>query len=269
MNGLMRGNKSCRRRGATASGGGARILGLALGASAALAACGIVLPPDPPPEETLTAPGDFVWKDIEIARDYEFIGVTRIDCPKIISKFTGHGKCRPTALPFGAAVGCHLAHPGDNLQMACIDDGDVPAVYLRIQWAGTAGKIAFSDAFGACSYALAGPAAQSEPRFDADKGYKVCLFDEFAPYSKLRGQRRAQIPTGLYADFSNADFLPAAGAQKNDRPVFENPDALVLDARMLDPGERQTAFGHLHNVFEFYSNMGNANLTLNETSDKE
>ncbi len=269
MSGSMRGKKSRRQRGAISAARGARVLGFAFGAIAALSACDIVLPPDPPPEETLTTPGDFVWKDIEIAREHEFIGVTRIDCPKIISKFTGHGKCRPTALPFGSAVACPLAYPGGNLQMACIDDGDVPAVYLRIQWAETAGKIDFSEDFGACSYALAGPAAQSEPRFAADKGYKVCLFDEFAPYSELRGQQGAQIPAGIYADFSKTGFLPGAGAKKNDRPIFDNPDALVLDARLLDPAERQAAFGHLRNVFEFYSNMNKTNLILNETNIKE
>ena len=70
----------------------------------AMAGCNLIVPPDPPPEPRQMGPDHFAWQALEITRDYDFIGVERIDCPKLTSTLTGYGLCIPVHLPMGAAV---------------------------------------------------------------------------------------------------------------------------------------------------------------------
>ena len=139
--------------------------------------------------------------------------------------------------------------------VSCLSADDVPAVYAQISWASDAGELDFSRIFVACRYEMSGPAAGRAARYDTDKGYKVCLFDEIAPYSRLRGQDNSLRPSGLYVDFSSSTFVPDPSNTTNPYPVFSSPDAIVLDARLLDPEERKAAFDDLLKLFEFYSSL--------------
>lgn len=222
-----------------------------------VASCDLVVPPDPPLPTPDIQPDDFVWGDLEVNREYHFIDVARIDCSLVVSTLTAHGKCVPVKIPMGSALSCPLAHPGSTMYVSCLPADDVPAVYAKIAWANDVGELDFSKAFGSCRYEMAGPAAGYAPRYDTDEGYKVCLFADIAPYSRLLGQENALRPGGLYVDFSHSPFVPDEKTTECSYPVFSNPDALVLDARLLDLEERKAALNDLFKLFEFYSSIDN------------
>ena len=103
-------------------------LAFALCALAHIASCDIVVPPDPPLPARDVATDDFVWGEIEIHREYEFIDVARVDCSLVLSTLTGHGICAPAKHPIGDVVSCPLAPPGANMIVSCLSADDVPAM---------------------------------------------------------------------------------------------------------------------------------------------
>lgn len=239
------------------------LCGLAL-----LASCDIIVPPDPPLESPIVFPDDFVWKQLKINREYEFIGVERIDCPKILSTLTGYGKCVPSKLPIANAVSCTLAYPASLLQIACIDIDDTPAIYAKIHWDKHAETIDFSRPFGPCTIVADGPAAHKKPRFDTDEGYKACLFQTFAPYSSLIGSKHDQRPMGLYVDLSHTTDKTYDDGMIADPPILHSPDALVLDARLLTRDERKLAFHDIFALFDFYASFASSSSITTQNSQK-
>lgn len=219
----------------------------------AMAGCNLIVPPDPPPEPRQMGPDHFAWQDLEITRDYDFIGVERIDCPKLTSTLTGYGLCIPVHLPMGAAVECPLAYPGKSLQFACLPTSDdIPAVYARLKFDDSAKNLEFSPKLGKCTVVGAGPAIQSSPRYPTDPGHKACLFQTTAPYSILRAEDHGARPSGLYLDLTQNDLELDLLKKRATVVIFDAPAALVLDARLLSREDRKNALKDVFLLFDDY-----------------
>ncbi len=223
------------------------LLSLTLGAMT-LTGCDIVVPPDRPLEEKLLLPTDYVFKTIDYLA-YEFIGVTRVDCPKVASAFSGTGRCLPAKSPKGATYVCPLAAPFDKLEMGCLTTDEVPAVYLRITWNADAKNIAFPQSFGACQPSFVGPAAGQPERYPTDPGHKVCLFEgsETMIGGRLSANDDTARPIGMYLDLAQTDLTP-----DTVKAPFHGPVELVMDARYFEPEDREKAYQTMFKMLDVY-----------------
>ena len=220
-----------------------------------LSACDVVLPPTHALEPQTLTQTDYAWKNIDL-RDYYFIGVTRIDCPMVLSYLTGSGICKPAKTPVGSAVNCPLSFPYETLQVGCLMADDVPAVYVTLTAKKEARDIVLSQRIGRCQYAAAGPAVGESPRYQTDRGYKVCLFEGSDKISsgRLSSQDESARPIGLYLDFSQTPMADVETMAEADK--FNGPFTITLDARYFENDERERAFKTIFELFKIYQDSG-------------
>ncbi len=215
-----------------------------------LTACDVIVPPTRPPESQILAQDNYAFDNIDLL-DYSFIGITRIDCPLINSALTGSGICAPHNTVVGQLVHCSLAYPYEDLEFGCIDSGEVPSVYFKMTASKDAQNQAFPKEFGACKPAQAGPAAGEQPRYTTDPGYKVCLFEGSPKISAgiLSSNDNDARPVGLYLDLAKTEQDIDAMTQQN---AFSGPYTLMLDARYLEPEDKERAFKTVFELFNVY-----------------
>ena len=219
-----------------------------------LTGCMLLTPEDPPQEPTELKPDDFAWDEIDIAQDYEYIDVTRIDCGTLRSKLTGSGKCLSVKLPFAtSAIRCPLSFPAESLTFACIDQDQVPALYVSFAFSKNAHNIDLSELMP-CAPASDGPAAQKPPRFPTDPGYHVCLLQNATP-GELVQAPDALRPAGTYIDLSNTACTDADIQHLLNNHILSGPFDIVMDTRFLDEQARTKAFKDLPALFRFYRKL--------------
>lgn len=217
--------------------------------------CMLLTPEDPPHEPTELKPDDFAWDDIDIARDYTFIDVARIDCGSVRSELTGSGKCLPVKLPFAtSAIQCPLSYPADTLTFACIDKGDVPAVYVRFSFSKSAKNIDLTD-FMPCEVVADGPLAGKAPRYPTDPGYHACLCQNTGTPGELLGEDSALRPAGTFIDLSQSPRTDQELQNLQKNHLLDGPFDLVMDSRFLDDQARNMAFKNLPALFGFYRKL--------------
>ncbi|MBR4985775.1 MAG: hypothetical protein IKY83_08545 [Proteobacteria bacterium] len=220
-----------------------------------LTGCMLLTPEDPPHEPKDLKPDDFAWDEIDIARDYKFIDVTRIDCGSVRSNLSGSGKCLPVKLPFAtSALQCPLSYPAETLTFACIDKGDIPAVYVRFSFAETAKNIDLT-ALMPCEIVSDGPAAHKPPRFPTDPGYHACLCQNTGTPGALINAPDTLRPAGIYIDLTAAERSEQSLHNLQQNHLLDGPFDIVLDARFLDEDARTQAFKNLPELFSFYRNL--------------
>lgn len=222
-----------------------------LAVAVTLAGCDLVIPPDPPREATKMSPQHFAWQALTYTRD-AFIGVERIDCPKIQSTLAGYGICKPKSFPFANGIECPLDFPGKRLQFACITIHDVPAVYASLDLDNNAKNIDFSKIFGPCTTVKAGPAAQLPQRYPTDPGFNACLLDRIAPYSRLAGDNPHKRPAGLFLTLRRPP-TPSGNLLPDN---VDAPASIIMDSRLLPENERKQSLNDTFLIFNFFHDLG-------------
>ena len=216
--------------------------------------CYLLTPEDPPREVRELYPEDFAWDYIDIAREYEFIGVPRIDCILLESYLKKTGHCEPKKLPFAPVLECPLVFPAKTLEFACIPGIETPAVYARLTWDDSVHVDAWSS-LGKCRMAGAGPANDEPERYPTDVGFKACLFEDAKTPGQLLGIEGAQRPAGLLLDLSQ-NPKPLEELDKMTRLMtVDAPVSLVLDTQLFPEDQRAPALDTLIGFFKVYRKM--------------
>ena len=213
--------------------------------------CQLLFPEAPPLEDPILRPDDYAWDELDIAREYTYIHVPRIDCNSMQSAIDSTGRCLPEKRPYGSVIVCPLATPAKSLEIGCLDNEQVPDVMVRMVFEETASGIDFSE-LGPCTMVSAGPAGDQKMRYRTDIGYKACLFEKTTPPGQLAGAAGSERPVGIYLDFSNNPKSMSELNLQAQTLKFDAPVTLILDTRFLDENTRTAAFDHIHRIFDLY-----------------
>ncbi len=224
------------------------------GLACAFSGCYLLTPEDPPLEVKELYPDDFAWDYMDIAREYEFIGVPRIDCPMLESYLKKTGHCEPEKLPFTTVVACPLFFPAEKLEFACIPGENIPAVYARLIWNDKV-HVDFNSGLGACRMVGAGPANGEPERYPTDPGFKACLFESAIAPGQLLGLTDQERPAGLFFDLSRNTQTIEELAKSTALLTVDAPVSLVLDTRLFPEEEREKGLDELVNFFKVYRKM--------------
>ena len=211
--------------------------------------CQLLTPPDPPYEDPILRPDAFAWDEFDIAQEYEYIDVPRIDCGKVESILSGSGRCVPKHHVIGKLYECPLEKPAEKLLFACLNDENLPSVYVRFEFTSDAENVDFSKTLGECRISGGGPAAGEPARYPTDIGYKACLFTSLTTPGQILKIANTEVPAGVFVDLTDN---PAPLAMLENSQVFRAPLALVMDARYLDNDAKTQAFKDLKVIFSAY-----------------
>ena len=213
--------------------------------------CQLLIPDAPPLENSILMPDDYAWDELDIAKEYAYIGVTRVDCGSMMSAINSTGHCLPEKRPYGSVMVCPLNKPALSLEIGCLDHDQVPDLMVRLVFEKSASAIDFSE-LGPCTMVSAGPAVDQKARYRTDIGYKACLFEKTIPPGQFAGSKGSERPVGVYLDFSENTESMDELTQKAKDLKFDAPVTLILDTRFLDENTRTEAFNHVHQIFDMY-----------------
>lgn len=213
--------------------------------------CQLLFPEAPPLEDPILMPDDYAWDELDIAREYTYINVPRIDCNTMQSAISSTGRCLPEKRPYGNVIVCPLTKPAKSLEIGCLDHDQVPDLMVRMVFDNSESELDFSQ-LGSCTMVAAGPVDNQKMRYRTDIGYKACLFEKTVPPGQLAGSTGSERPVGVYLDLSENPKSMTELNQQAETLKFDAPVTLILDTRFLDENTRTEAFDHIDMIFDLY-----------------
>ena len=216
-----------------------------------VAGCQLLVPEDPPLEIPYMTADDFAWDELDIAQEYTYIGVPRVDCGYMQTALSETGRCTNGTRPYGAVIECHLESPASILEVGCLSHDDSPDLMVRLNFESNAGDQDLSS-LGKCTVVGEGPAAGEPARYVTDTGYKACLIEDAEFGGILVGTGKFQRPGGLFIDLSHTPQTLQELRSQTENMTFDARAEIVLDTRLMEESKRAEYFGAAGRIFDFY-----------------